>query len=51
MRDYNSQTTFITTYWAPIYNSEGILFGTIGVFADNSRQGNCMPDVFTAGHF
>jgi hypothetical protein len=51
MRDYNSRSTLINTYWTPIYNSKGMLFGTIGVFVDDSRQGNCMPDVFNAGYF
>ena len=50
MRDYNSLTTNVSTYWAPLLNSSGDLFGAVGLFTDNSRHSNCMPDLLTTGY-
>jgi len=50
MKDKNSKSTNITTYWTPLFNSSGSLFGAVGLFSDNSRHGNCMPNLLTKGY-
>ena len=48
IKDWNSVTANITTYWAPMNDPEtGALFGAIGLQSDLSRTFNCMPDFLT----
>ena len=52
MKDLNSITTNITTYWAPLRDpSTGTLMGAIGLFSDYNRFTNCMPIRFRKGYF
>jgi hypothetical protein len=52
MKDINSKTTNVTTYWTPLRDPQsGTLFGAVGLFKDYKRFENCMPQSYTEAYF